>query len=41
MEHLSLHISAGAPLLGTLKVMKGRFWGWASPFMGSQLGNLE
>jgi len=31
----------GAPLLRTLKVMKGRLWGWASLFMGAQLGNLE
>jgi len=30
-----------APLLGALKVMKGRFWGWASLFMGAQLGKLE
>jgi len=22
-------------------VMKGRLWGWASLFMGAQLGNLE
>jgi hypothetical protein len=26
----------GAPLLGALKVMKGRLWGWATPFMGAQ-----
>jgi hypothetical protein len=25
---------------GTLKVMKGRLWGWASLLMGAQLGNL-
>jgi len=31
----------GAPFLGALKVMKGRLWGWASLFMGAQLGNLE
>jgi len=31
----------GAALLGALKVMKGRLWGWASRFMGAQLGNLE
>jgi len=31
----------GAPLLRALKVMKGRLWGWASLFMGAQLGNLE
>jgi hypothetical protein len=31
----------GAPLLGALKVMKERLWGWASLFMGAQLGNLE
>ena len=31
----------GAPLLGTLKVTKGRFGGWVSLFMGAQLGNLE
>jgi len=30
-----------APLLGSLKVMKGRLWGWASLFIGAQLGNLE
>ena len=30
----------GAPLLRALKVMKGRLWGWASVFMGAQLGNL-
>ena len=31
----------GVPLLGALKVTKGRLWGWASLFMGAQLGNLE
>ena len=31
----------GAPLLGSLKVMKGRIWGWAFRFMGAQLGNME
>ena len=31
----------GVPLLGALKVMKGRLWGWASLLMGVQLGNLE
>ena len=31
----------GAPLLGALKVMKGRLWGQTSLFMGTQLGNLE
>jgi len=31
----------GVPLLGALKVMKGRLWGWESLFMGAQLGNLE
>jgi hypothetical protein len=31
----------GAHLLGALKVTKGRLWGWASIFMGAQLGNLE
>jgi hypothetical protein len=31
----------GAPLLRALKIMKGRLWGWASLFMGAQLGNLE
>jgi len=31
----------GAPLLGALKVIKGRLWGWASLFMVAQLGNLE
>jgi hypothetical protein len=30
-----------APLLGALKVMKGRLWGWASLFMGAQLGKPE
>jgi len=40
MGHLSLYGSSvrgtwrGAPLLGALKVMKGRLWGWASLFMG-------
>jgi len=28
----------GAPLLGALKVMKGRLWGWASLFMGFSWG---
>ena len=31
----------GAPLLGALKVMKGRLWGQASLFIWVQLGNLE
>jgi hypothetical protein len=31
----------GAPFTGTLKVMKGRLWGWISLLMGAQLGNLE
>ena len=31
----------GAPLPRTLKVLKGRLWGWESLFMGAQLGNLE
>ena len=31
----------GAPLLMVLTVMKGRLWGWASLFMGAQLGKLE
>jgi hypothetical protein len=31
----------GAPLLRSLKVMKGRLWGWVSLLMGTQLGNLE
>ena len=31
----------GAPLLGALKVIKGRLWGWSSLFIGAQLGNLE
>jgi len=30
-----------ALLLGALKVLKGRLWGWAFLFMGAQLGNLE
>jgi len=30
----------GAPLLGALKVMKGRLWGWASLLMEAQLGNM-
>jgi hypothetical protein len=30
-----------APLLGALKVMKGRLWGQESLFMGAQFGNLE
>jgi hypothetical protein len=25
-----------APLLGPLKVMKGRLWGWVTPFVGDQ-----
>jgi len=28
-------------LLGALKVMKGRLWGWASLLIGAQLGILE
>jgi hypothetical protein len=28
-------------LLGDLKVIKGRLWGWASLFKGAQLSNLE
>jgi hypothetical protein len=28
-------------LLGALKVMKGWLWGWASLFIGPQLGKLE
>jgi len=46
-EHLSLYGSSvrgtwrGAPLLGVLKVMKGRLCGWASLFIGAQLDNLE
>jgi hypothetical protein len=28
-------------LLGALKVTTGKLWGWASVFMGAQLGNLE
>ena len=31
----------GGPLLGALKVTKGRLWEWASLFMGAPLGNLE
>ena len=31
----------GAPLLGTLKVMKRRLGEWASPFMGAQMGKME
>jgi len=30
-----------APLREAVKVMKGRLCGWASLFMGAQLGNLE
>jgi len=30
-----------APLLGALKVMKARLWGWPSLLMGAQLGKLE
>jgi len=30
-----------ASLLGDLKVIKGRLWGWASLFTGAQLSNLE
>jgi hypothetical protein len=32
---------SGAALLGALKVMKGRLWGWVSLFMWAQLHNLE
>jgi len=28
-------------LLGALKFMKGKLWGWASVLMGAKLGNLE
>jgi hypothetical protein len=28
-----------APWLRALKVMKGRLWGWASLFMGAQVGS--
>ena len=31
----------GAPLLGSLKGMKGRLWGWASLIIGAQLSNLD
>jgi len=31
----------GAPVLRALKVMKGRLWGWASLFIGFQMGNLK
>jgi len=29
------------PLLRALKVRNGRLWGWASLFMGVQLGKME
>ena len=48
MGHLSLSMEAllggpgvWVPLLGALKVMKGRLWGQASLCMEAQLGNLE
>jgi len=46
MECLSLkRLSAeglwGGLLYWGLWVMKGRLWGWASLFMGAQMGNLE
>ena len=31
----------GTPFLETLKVTKGRLWGWASLFWGAQLGKLD
>ena len=31
----------GGSLLGTLNIMKGRLWRWASLYTGAQLGNLE
>jgi len=47
MGHLSLwefcqgNLEGGAPLLGAMKVTKGRLWGQESHFMGAELGNLE
>jgi len=31
----------GAPLIGALKVMKGRLWEWASLLVEAQLCDLE
>jgi hypothetical protein len=46
MKHFSVGALLGepgrvTPLLGALKVMNRRLWGWASLFMGAQVGNLE
>jgi hypothetical protein len=46
MGHLSLKRLTVKGLKGGLLdwgpwVMKGKLWGWASLFMGVQLGNLE
>ena len=43
MEHLGAVRGTwrGDPLLGNLKVMKGRLWRRASLFMGAQLGHLQ
>jgi len=46
MECLSLKRLSAKGLKGGLldwvpRVMKGRLWGWASLFMGAQLGSLE
>ena len=46
MGHLSLKRLTvkgleGGPLDWGHWVMKGRLWGWASLFMGAQLGKLE
>ena len=46
MGHLSLNRLTAEDLEGGLLywgpwVLKGRLWGWASLFMGAQLGNLE
>jgi hypothetical protein len=36
MEALLGEPAGGAPLLGALKFMKGKEWGWATPYMGAQ-----
>ena len=46
MEHLSLKRLSEEGIEGGLLywvpwVMKGRLWGWASLFMGAQMGDLE
>ena len=46
MGHVSLKRLTAEGLMGGLLywvhwVMKGRLWGWASLFMGAEMGNLE